>query len=92
MPEEVVWSDPPAAAGTSATTSRQRKAAALRERPGQWAIIARGGDNRRTLVTAIRTGKVPAFMPTHDWEAVSRKVGGEVVVYARYVGQNGSQP
>lgn len=63
-------------------------AAALRARPGRWAVIA-SGSVQTGLVAQIRRGAMPAYQPTGAYEAVRRTVEGRVVVYARFVGDEG---
>ncbi|MEU3851785.1 hypothetical protein [Streptomyces sp. NPDC029554] len=63
-------------------------AAALKARPGQWAVV-RTVPARTTAATSaynIRVAKSAAYAPAGSFEAVSRSVDGEYRVYARYVG------
>lgn len=65
-------------------------AAALRQRPGEWALVAvhPGGS-----VTAhmIRWGRIQAWHPKWSFDSTSRTVNdGLVAVYARYVGDGGA--
>ncbi|MEU5435416.1 hypothetical protein AB0G73_18840 [Streptomyces sp. NPDC020719] len=67
-------------------------AAALRERPREWAHLDTLENlNRATnLGHRIRTGKHPAFRPAGAFEAKARSAGdGTAHVYARYVGTIG---
>ena len=66
-------------------------AAALRENPQRWALVREGGRERgaydaaRSTATVITRGRIAAFQPTGDFEAVTRTVAGQVRVYARYL-------
>lgn len=74
-------------------TKRSRQhleaAAALRERPGEWAVIKTTPTSQaaRSAATHIRTGLLAAYRPARSFEATSRTVEGEHRVYARFVGQ-----
>ncbi len=60
----------------------------LRARPGQWARVQKR-DKRAHAATAayqINRGLLAAFRPAGSFEAASRTVDGEYLVYARYVG------
>lgn len=64
--------------------------AELKAKPGEWAVIDAGdrSDNGKySLAGNIKKGLQLAFQPAGSFEAVSRKVDGEIRVYARYVGQ-----
>lgn len=63
-------------------------AAKLRTRPGVWAHVRtfNSGQNAANYALLVRTGRVVAFTPSGTFEAVSRKVGDEQRVYARFVG------
>lgn len=61
----------------------------LRNRPGRWARV-RQFDNRNTAYVYANTishGRTRAFEPAGSFEAVSRKNGQGVHVYARFVGE-----
>jgi hypothetical protein len=46
---------------------------------------------RRWWASSINNGRPVAFRPARSFEAVVRNVDGELVVYARYVG-DGAEP
>lgn len=66
-------------------------AAALREHPDRWALVREGirergaYDAARSAAAGITGGRVAAFQPAGDFEAVTRTVAGQVRVYARYL-------
>lgn len=67
-------------------------AAELRANPGRWAVVREG--TRMTVIghgTSIQTGKIEAFRPAGSFEATCRSRDGKVVVYARYVGEDGTR-
>lgn len=83
---------PPDARGRMSPVRSPRRdytaiAAALRERPGEWAVVAEipyiGGAN---LVTRINRGAGPDWRPAGSFEATCRYVDGTTVVYARFLG------
>lgn len=59
----------------------------LKERPGEWAIVAQGVS--ATLAQAIKRADRAAFAPAGTFEAVSRvsSTGRKRDIYARYVGE-----
>ncbi|MEU5683635.1 hypothetical protein DEJ48_36885 [Streptomyces venezuelae] len=64
-------------------------AAALRDRPGEWAHVDTHPNSNRASNQAhrIRTGKLAAFRPAGAFEATIRTDDDEAIdVYARYVG------
>ncbi|MEV0445523.1 hypothetical protein AB0I84_08890 [Streptomyces spectabilis] len=64
-------------------------AAALRDRPGEWAHVDTHPNSNRASNQAhrIRTGKLAAFRPAGAFEATIRNDGEDVInVYARYTG------
>lgn len=63
-------------------------AAALKQRPGEWAVVRRTDTANKSgaAAQAIRSGRLRAYAPTGAYEAVARTVDGEHRVYARYVG------
>jgi hypothetical protein len=66
-----------------ATGAWRDEAAELRDRPGEWAVVATMPSNRAAAMTAnIRLGKLAAFRPAGTFEATKR---GEDV-WVRYVG------
>ncbi|WP_405018149.1 hypothetical protein OHV05_15280 [Kitasatospora sp. NBC_00070] len=76
-----------------AETKHGRIAAALRDRPGEWAVVQRVASIGRaaSAAQAIRSAKLAAYGPPGAFQAVARTVqNGHVVehrVYARFVGQ-----
>jgi hypothetical protein len=84
------WESPPpdARGGPIRTPKRDYApvAAALRARPGEWAVIAElphaGGSS---LAHRINHG-VSKWRPRFSFQATARYRGGGTVVYARYVG------
>lgn len=73
------WSDPPPHA--KANPRYREIAKTLRERPGEWLKVDTDRSRLSTFVWAIRTGRIAAFRPTGDFEAVTREGG----VWVRYV-------
>lgn len=65
----------------------------LRARPGQWAIVARaprGSAEARRLsgrAATITYGGSTPWRPKGAYRAAQRVTDGEVVLYARYVGE-----
>jgi hypothetical protein len=58
----------------------------LRDRPGEWALIAKGVDS--TIANKIRTGRYRS-MPRGQFEAVSRNsnvANRRADIWARYIG------
>ena len=82
-PSDLTWGAPPPQARHN--TSWQPIAAALRERPSQWAQIADYGDKdrARSLAAQIRYGMTKSWLPRGHFEAAID--GG--AVWARYVGE-----
>jgi len=90
----IVFETPPTVRrGRVADDSATRAIAqALIEREGEWAKIAEGSKDS-SLVSRIKQGKHAAWEPAGAFEATSRRSDdGEITVWARYVGLNGSQP
>lgn len=80
---DVEWTDPPEAKGGLLTRREQREfAAALRGRPGDWAVLpARGSWTAvRALASRINRGRQSSF--GEGFEAISRNR----VIYVRFVG------
>ena len=90
-PAEMVWEDPPRATGRNAIASARyaEMARILREAPDRWAVIAvfdkHDYRSAPALASNIQRGHLAAFREP-GFEAVSRTVGDEARVYARYVG------
>lgn len=94
------WEDPPAyySGATKARKPRRanewRNAARLmQERPGDWALVDEGEQFTEVggLANQIRKGRLAAFRPAGHFEAATRVVAGSHRVYARYVGEAGSE-
>jgi hypothetical protein len=90
----IKWIDPPLQRGGHAAVARgaddwSHVAEELRGRPHQWGVIAEFAESGKAqgLSFAIMHGRYVSFIPTCDFEAVSRKQDGVSRVYARYVGQ-----
>lgn len=81
-PTRVEWQDPPADDDASLPT-REALAAALRKRPGKWAIVARVDRAARAESTRDRIESGREYGP--GFEAVIRRVGNEHRVYARLI-------
>lgn len=78
----IVWQDPPPDGRT--VTNWNAVAAALRARPGEWALVASGVSS--SLATQIRSGRRVAFRPARSFDATSRKrPDGKHDIYARAV-------
>lgn len=65
-----------------------RIAAALRDRPGEWAIVKTTLTHGAAAAAAhqIKTGRLSAYAPEGSFDAVSRTVEGKHTVYAKYLG------
>ena len=92
MTDEIVWEAPPPSRqgqGGGRPSRMDPLAAALRTRPGEWALAyqceASNVASRRMY--GITRGIAASFRPAGAFEATSRKVDGEYRVYARYVGE-----
>lgn len=70
----------------------QAAAEELRARPGEWGVIAECSKKENSaLPTHIRTGALAPFAPSGDFDACSRIVDGQRVIYARYLGDGGCE-
>lgn len=80
----VTFENPPAR-DIDTMPSRQEIAAALADRPGDWAIVARVDRMPRAIAMSdrIREGREYGA----GYAAVVRKIGAEIRVYARYTGK-----
>lgn len=60
----------------------------LRRRPNQWARVGDYANppSARSTAQSIRKAGLRAYAPAGAYEAISREVDGQHVVYARYVG------
>jgi hypothetical protein len=61
----------------------------LRARPGQWALIMEGLPHS-SIGSLISRGKLRAYAPAGTFEAVARTANGGQSIYARFVGEGGS--
>lgn len=90
--ENIQWQEPPAARGKSYPKGVYVAIAeALRENPGQWAVVSE--DAQGNLASFINRGKVKGFAPAGSFEAVSRVNPGytsrnnmRATIYARFIG------
>lgn len=82
----LVWEQPPA---RQTASKYEAVAAALKSRPGEWAIFKTYPAEQKKLawgwVTRIHAGKTAAF-PRGQFEAQSATSGDEARVYVRYLG------
>ncbi len=80
---EIEFREPPPSRGGREGSGRYREiAAAIRERPGEWAVL---GDFANPGVAS--GGRMAAFRPATDFEATSRtRPDGRYDVFVRYVG------
>lgn len=93
----VRWEAPPPPArggrGRPAGAESSRYSAiaiALRERPGEWALVEEAERASNTgLATKIQLGSMLCFTPAGDFEAVTRQRGRLFRTYARYLGDGG---
>lgn len=88
--KRLTWEEPPPARRRSHQVNHAEIARKLKARPGQWAVVSAYPNSRTSGATAsaIRTGRVTAYLPVGEWEATSRTVGDEHRVYVRYLGSN----
>lgn len=65
----------------------------LRRRPGRWGRFKAADEAKQAadLASLIRRGKLAPFRPGGWFDATSRKIKGKSWVYARYVGEAGSE-
>ena len=78
---QLVWDEPPMSKREIANLARERwlrVVAALKERPGEWAIVARKPTRQH-----LNTGSVVERLGP-DFQVASRVVDGEGRLYARY--------
>lgn len=84
-PAGLVWEEPPARSGEGRYAEIS---AALRARPGQWAVIRtyQGEQKKRgwSFASHVNSGKLIDF-PADGFEACARTVDGQVRVYVRAV-------
>lgn len=81
------WEEP----SPSRTTNRSKWreiADQLRERPGEWALVAEGF-KYSVYATYINKGRLAPFEPSGSFEGTSRKrEDGKFDIYARFVGDD----
>jgi hypothetical protein len=85
------FEEPPAkGAATGRKTKHQKIADKLRKNPGQWALLGsyETVTSANSIAYLIRKGKIAAY-PEGHYDSVSRTVGSDHCVYARYLGENG---
>lgn len=88
---EFRFEEPPADGRAGRGYDHGAAAAAMRERPGAWALIrtTQTSQAARSAANLIRNGRLAAYLPAGSFEAMSRTVNGEFRIYARYVGAGG---
>ncbi len=92
MSEQIIrWEAPqPTNRGTGTGRRATRFADAadqLRAHRGEWAVLLESTHpGKGALAGHIRMGALQAFAPAGDFEAVTRRINGHTVVYARYLG------
>ncbi len=84
---ELVWENPPAKTRRSKYAD---VAAALKENPGQWAVLRTVDANHKKSIWSmtghIHSGKYVDFQDPHGrFEACARTINGTTRLYARYV-------
>lgn len=85
---DVRWEDPPAGL-RGATYDWAIIGKRLKERPGEWAMVAVCPNSPTAGNTAryIREGKYRALRALGVYDATARTIQGEARVYARYIGE-----
>lgn len=87
---DIKWQDPPRnAAGRPGAPGKWASIAdALRERPGEWALVAENAP--ASTAANIRRGTYVGLGPAGSFEAVSRntKRDRRADIYARFVGES----
>ncbi|MEU8907038.1 hypothetical protein [Streptomyces mirabilis] len=74
--------------------TREAFVAALRARPGAWALMGQHsspGAARQTAYSIRRAVRTRCFRPAGAFEAEAKSVMGEHRVYVRYVGQDAAR-
>lgn len=80
------WEEPPATSDRPVRLlDYEGIAHDLRERPGEWALVAVGPGHTGTA-GHISSARARCFKPAGSFEARRQQVGEEIRVYARYVG------
>ena len=88
----VIFEDLPQSKRAGGRPSRHATiAAALRDRPQEWARIhvSTSRSGAYSVAHQVRHGLLPAYLPARHYEAKGCTVDGEFRVYARYVGAGG---
>jgi hypothetical protein len=90
--ENIRWEDPPPSKKRTSWAGKYAHIAdALRQRPGEWAIVSE--DAQGNLASYIKQGTLKGFAPPRSFEAVSRVNPGyesrnnmRSTIYARFIG------
>lgn len=84
MSDAIVWvSQPPPRSRRTLHVKHSEFAAALRDRPGQWALF--GTFQSSGVAAQIRDGALAAFRPAGTFEATSRTTDAGIDIYARCI-------
>lgn len=79
---EIEWEDPPE---SNHKGKHDAFAAALRERPGQWAVFKRRSSS--SIAKAIKEGRYRSFLPVGHYEVRNANTSdNKSDLYIRYVG------
>jgi len=82
---DLTWLEPPPREREDAGDTEKRIARALRERPGEWALLTKSGSS--STVSNINGGRTPAWQPRGSFQATGRgRPDGRLDIYVRYVG------
>ena len=81
---ELTWEEPPEERGRLAYTDETVEA--LRANPGKWARL--GPIGSASVASNIKRGRPVAYQPAGSFDAVSRKINGELILFARYLGES----
>ncbi|MFE0101193.1 hypothetical protein [Streptomyces sp. NPDC059009] len=83
------FEEPPPRTWRQGRVDHRAAAAALRKRPGEWAMVGTYASANAACGAAhrIKTGTYRAYVPTGTFEATTRTVDGEARLYVRYMGQ-----
>ncbi|WP_405775896.1 hypothetical protein [Streptomyces sp. NBC_01538] len=82
--DDLVFEDPPAPRKTN--PAYEAVAEALRKRPREWARVG-AFPSASMIACNIKRGRPKVFEPAGAFDAVSRKVEDETVLYVQYVGE-----
>lgn len=90
--DELVWEAPPNAGRShrERTGEMAERLAPLRDRPGEWAKVpnpTEGPNAANHAAQAIRGGEYQGIM-VGEFEATTRMVDGQRLLWARYVGDD----